>query len=215
MKPNKLTPRQAAFIAEYLIDRNATQAAIRAGYSKKTAGQIGDENLKKPEIRAAIDAGLARLSGKIEITAERVLRERARLAFFDPRKLFDGEGRPIPIHLLDDDTAAVINGVDVLQVGGEDDGIAVVKKYRLAGKDTSLAALEKHFALGERPIRFKLPAIRGSQDCAAAQAEIIRAVAAGELLGSEGEALSKLVENQRRALETTELERRIAELEKQ
>ncbi len=212
MKP-KLTAKQAAFVVEYMKDKNATQAAIRAGYSAKTAGSIGEENLKKPEIRTAIDTGLAKLAGKVEISAERVLKERARLAFFDPRKLFDGEGRPIPIHLLDDDTAAVINGVDVLQVGGEDDGIAVVKKYRLAGKDASLAALEKHFGLAEKPIRFRLPAIRGSQDCADAQAEIIRAVAAGELLGSEGEALSKLVENQRRALETTELDRRITELE--
>ncbi len=212
MKP-KMTPKQAAFVAEYLVDRNATQAAIRAGYSKKTAGQIGDENLKKPEIRAAIDAGLAKLSGKIEITAERVLRERARLAFFDPRKLFDGDGRPIPIHLLDDDTAAVINGVDVLQVGGEENGIAVVKKYRLAGKDASLAALEKHFGLNEKPIRFKLPEVSDLESCARAQAETLAAVASGELLPSEGETLSRLIENRRRAIETTELEQRIAALE--
>ncbi len=206
----KLTPKQAAFVAEYMIDRNATQAAIRAGYSKKTAGQIGDENLKKPDIRAAIDAGLAKLSGRIEISAERVLKERARLAFFDPRKLLDDNGNPLPLHQLDDDAAAAIAGVDI-QING--DGGSVVRKYRLAGKDASLAALEKHFALGERPIRFKLPAIRGSQDCADAQAEIIRAVAAGELLATEGEALSKLVENKRRAMETGELERRIAALE--
>jgi len=48
----KLTPKQKAFVEEYLIDLNATQAAIRAGYSPATAGSIGSENLKKPEIRA-------------------------------------------------------------------------------------------------------------------------------------------------------------------
>lgn len=50
----KLTAKQAAFCREYMIDRNATQAAIRAGYSAKTAGAIGDENLKKPEISEEI-----------------------------------------------------------------------------------------------------------------------------------------------------------------
>ena len=49
-----LTPKQAAFVAEYLVDLNATQAAIRAGYSAKTAGSVGAENLSKPEIAAAI-----------------------------------------------------------------------------------------------------------------------------------------------------------------
>lgn len=51
----RLTPKQRAFVDEYLIDLNATQAAIRAGYSKKTAGVIGKENLQKPNLRAAID----------------------------------------------------------------------------------------------------------------------------------------------------------------
>lgn len=51
-----LTPKQQRFVDEYLIDLNATQAAIRAGYSQKTAGAIGSENLTKPEIAAAIAA---------------------------------------------------------------------------------------------------------------------------------------------------------------
>lgn len=49
-----LTDKQRRFVEEYLVDLNATQAAIRAGYSKKTAGQIGDENLRKPEIAKAV-----------------------------------------------------------------------------------------------------------------------------------------------------------------
>ena len=51
-----LTPKQQAFINEYAIDKNATKAAIRAGYSPKTAYSIGEENLRKPEIRSVIDA---------------------------------------------------------------------------------------------------------------------------------------------------------------
>ena len=50
----KFTPKQQRFVAEYLIDLNATQAAIRAGYSRNCAGQIGEENLKKPQIAEAV-----------------------------------------------------------------------------------------------------------------------------------------------------------------
>ena len=55
----KMTAKQQRFCDEYLIDLNATQAAIRAGYSKKTAGVIGDENLKKPYIIEYIDKRMA------------------------------------------------------------------------------------------------------------------------------------------------------------
>ncbi len=63
-----MSPKQLRFIEEYLVDHNATQAAIRAGYSEKTAYSIGHENLKKPEIAAAIAAGEARLRRKTEVS---------------------------------------------------------------------------------------------------------------------------------------------------
>ena len=71
---SELKGKQAQFVLEYLKDRNATQAAIRAGYSAKTAGQIGDENLKKPKIRAAVDAATAKVAEKTETEAEWVRR---------------------------------------------------------------------------------------------------------------------------------------------
>ncbi len=214
-----LTPKQAAFVAEYLVHHNASEAARRAGYSVKTAGQIGEKLLKKAEIRAAIAAGLAKQADTLEITAERILKERARLAFLDPRKLFDEEGAPIPIQDLDPDTAAAIVGIDVLEQyegSGEDRRfVGYVKKYRLAGKDPSLAALEKRFGLVEKPVRFKLHPVTDAASCAQAQAAIIEALAGGQLLPSEADALSRLVENHRRSLETQELERRVAALEEQ
>lgn len=76
-----LTPKQAQFVEEYLIDLNATQAAIRAGYSEKTAGNIGQENLTKPEIQAAITAAKKKRSERTEITQDMVLKEIALLAF--------------------------------------------------------------------------------------------------------------------------------------
>ncbi len=63
-----MSPKQERFVEEYLVDHNATQAAKRAGYSEKTAYSIGSENLKKPEIAAAIAAGEARLRRKTEVS---------------------------------------------------------------------------------------------------------------------------------------------------
>ncbi len=75
-----LTPKQDMFVREYLIDLNATQAAIRAGYSAKTAYSIGEENLKKPEIAKAIQLGMDKRAEKAIITADEVLSNIRRLA---------------------------------------------------------------------------------------------------------------------------------------
>jgi phage terminase small subunit len=78
-----LTRKQARFVAEYLIDLNATQAAIRAGYSKKTANEQGARLLAKVSIRAAVDAEQAARAERAGITRNRVLNETALLAFSD------------------------------------------------------------------------------------------------------------------------------------
>ena len=68
-----LTPKQGRFVAEYLIDLNATQAAIRAGYSVKTAGQIGEQNLKKLEIAAAVKAAMEKRADRNGVTQDEVI----------------------------------------------------------------------------------------------------------------------------------------------
>ncbi len=68
-----MTPKQERFVAEYLVDLNATQAAIRAGYSEKTAYSIGQENLKKPEVAEAVIAAQTERSERTEITQDYVL----------------------------------------------------------------------------------------------------------------------------------------------
>lgn len=70
----KLTGKQKRFIEEYLIDLNATQAAIRAGYSEKTAYSIGEENLKKPDIKRAIEEAQLSRSSRVQITQDDVIR---------------------------------------------------------------------------------------------------------------------------------------------
>lgn len=73
MAVDQLTPKQRAFVEQYLLDLNATQAAIRAGYSADTAGSIGGENLQKPEIQAAIQAALDERSERTKIDSDYVL----------------------------------------------------------------------------------------------------------------------------------------------
>jgi phage terminase small subunit len=73
--------KQERFIEEYLVDLNATQAAIRAGYSRRTAAQIGYENLKKPQITEAIRRAMAERSTRTEVTAAQVVGELSRIAF--------------------------------------------------------------------------------------------------------------------------------------
>ena len=74
MAEKKLTAKQQRFCDEYLIDLNATQAAIRAGYSKKTAYAIGDENLKKPEIKNQIDKRMAEKEAALIADQDEVLK---------------------------------------------------------------------------------------------------------------------------------------------
>lgn len=82
-----LNDKQARFVEEYLVDLNATQAAIRAGYSEKTAGAIGAENLTKPEIVDAIAAAKLARSERTQVTADRVLEELACLGLYDPGEI--------------------------------------------------------------------------------------------------------------------------------
>lgn len=75
----KLTAKQQRFVEEYLVDLNASAAAIRAGYSQKTAGSIGQENLKKPDIQAAIRDAMNERSKGTKITQELVVGEALKL----------------------------------------------------------------------------------------------------------------------------------------
>jgi phage terminase small subunit len=153
-----LTPKQAAFVREYLIDLNATQAAIRAGYSAKTAQEIGSENLSKPIIAKAIQEAMGKRAEKLEITADRVLAELAKMAFFDPRKLFAPDGSPVSIQDLDDDTAAAVAGLDVLEEyrgsGDEREFVGYTKKIKLADKRGALVDLGRHLKLFTDKIEF-------------------------------------------------------------
>lgn len=85
-KPRKaLSEKAVLFVKEYLTDLNATQAAIRAGYSAKTANEQGARLLVNVSVRSAIESAQAERAGRLDITADKVLKEIARIAFGDPR----------------------------------------------------------------------------------------------------------------------------------
>lgn len=86
-----LTAKQRAFCQEYLVDLNATQAAIRAGYSEASAYSIGQENLTKPEIQASVQILMNKRAKRVEVNADRVLEELCAMAFYDPADLADIE----------------------------------------------------------------------------------------------------------------------------
>lgn len=81
----ELTLKEERFVEEYITDGNATQAALRAGYSRRSAGSIGSENLTKPEIAEAIDKARAARAERAKVSQDRVIAELATLAFSDPR----------------------------------------------------------------------------------------------------------------------------------
>lgn len=139
MKEKKLTPKQTAFVQEYMIDLNATQAAIRAGYSAKTAGQIGEQNLKKLEIRLEIDSLMAKRSGRVALNSDDVLREVKRICSSDIRRIMNKDGTFKLPNELDDDTAAAVSSVK-MKPDGE-------IEYRFWDKNASLEKAMKH--LGE------------------------------------------------------------------
>lgn len=150
-RKNGLTPKQRLFVAEYLVDKNATQAAIRAGYSQKTARSIGEENLTKPDIKAAIDSALEQQIERVEVNADIVLRELIALATVDIAEAFDENGALRPIHDIPKDVRKAISGVDVyserVSGSGEDAEIGYTKKIRFWDKKGSLELLGKHLKM--------------------------------------------------------------------
>lgn len=136
-----LKEKQIRFCEEYLIDLNATQAAIRAGYSEKTAHSIGAENLIKPEIQNYLQKRRDELANSLNITQERVLKELAAIAFSDSRKFFAEDGALKPITDLDDESSAAISGMDIEEIKQDGFTVGTVKKLKRWDKVKALDSL--------------------------------------------------------------------------
>lgn len=141
----KLTAKQEMFVQEYLIDLNATQAAIRSGYSTATAKDIGCENLAKPNIRARIDEALAERSKRTGVNQDRVILELARIGFFKPTAAINVNKAMVNEDISDDD-AAVIASVKVKEVSG-DTFDSTEREIKFADKLKALELLGKHLGM--------------------------------------------------------------------
>ena len=148
---NKLPNRQARFVAEYLIDLNATKAAIRAGYSKKTAYSQGQRLLKNVEIASQVADKTGKRLDRLEISADRVLQELAKLAFYDPGALLESDGSMKQIREIDDLTRMAVAGLEVTELfegtGDEKHAYGLCKKIKLADKGQNLERLGRYFKL--------------------------------------------------------------------
>jgi len=148
-KPRGLNGRQKKFVEEYLVDLNATQAFIRAGY--KARGNAAEVNaarlLRNAQVAVAIQAQQAARSARTEITQDQVLRELARIGFFDIRKLVNADGTAKSLTDLDDNTAAAIAGLDIVLIGNDTVGAGTVLKFKIAGKVAALELLGRHLAM--------------------------------------------------------------------
>ena len=171
-----LNDRQRRFAAEYLKDLNAKQAAIRAGYSAKTADRIGSRLLSHVEVAAAIASGQAKRADRLQIDSDRVLAELARSAFADPAGAFTETGAIRPIHDMPEDVRRAISSYEI-----DADGAVKVKFW---SKPQTLEALGRHLKLfdraGEEPIETLTPEERARRVVELVQRAKARALAAKE-----------------------------------
>jgi phage terminase small subunit len=135
-----VTPKQQRFVEEYLVDLNATQAAVRAGYSAATASEMGYENLSKPQIAEAIAARRAEIAERAGVSQERIIAEFCRMGFYDPASI---AGQPMTgpsdIPSLPEDVRRAIVGW-----GWDKAGNFTLK---LADKNAALVNLGRHLGM--------------------------------------------------------------------
>ncbi len=149
---DKLEGKQKRFCEEYLIDLNATQAAIRAGYSVNCAGEIGYENLKKPHVADYVQKLQAERSKRTQVTADDVIEELSKGAFanmMDYINIQDDGLAVVDLSSLTRDQAAAILELNVDNALDLGDGKIAAKKirFKLRDKDKALTKLGEHLGM--------------------------------------------------------------------
>lgn len=140
----KLTKKQQLFVDEYLIDLNATQAAIRAGYSAKTADQQGSRMLTNVKVQQAVAKAMADRSKRTGVNQDRVVLELAKLAFVKMTDIVDSHGR-IRNTATDDDLACIES---VKYKSSESDtGSSIEREVKISPKLKALELLGKHLGM--------------------------------------------------------------------
>ena len=150
-REGKLTPQQERFCQEYIIDLNASQAAIRAGYSEKSARSQASEILTRPNITERLQELLDQRSKRTAITADRVLHELLRIATVDVSEAFDEMGQLKPLKDIPEDVRRAIAGLEVSEIfdgqGDQKHAIGLTKKVKFLDKPRALELLGRHLKL--------------------------------------------------------------------
>ena len=141
----KLNAKQQRFVEEYLIDLNATQAAIRAGYSVKTANEQGARLLANVSIQENVAKKMAERSKRTGINQDRVIQELARIAFVNPQNVINADDGSVREDATEDDLAC-IQSVKVKTMSG-DKGYSEEREVRLNDKMKALELLGKHLGM--------------------------------------------------------------------
>ena len=136
--------RQDIFVDEYLIDLNATQAAIRAGYSAKTADQQGSRMLANVKVQQAIAEAMAERSKRTGVNQDRVVLELAKIAFVKMTDIVNDEGEIRPD--ATDDDLACIESVKYKR-SDSDTGSSEEREVKIASKLKALELLGKHLGM--------------------------------------------------------------------
>jgi len=142
----KLTNKQKLFVKEYLIDLNATQAAIRAGYSEATASDIGRELLRKTTVAEAIQKAMEKRTERTKINADYVLNRLVEIDQLDIIDIVQGDGKLKPIQEWPKVWRQSITGIDVQELTSGDIE-SLVKKIKWPDKLKNLELLGKHTAI--------------------------------------------------------------------
>ena len=153
----KLNPRQQLFVDEYLKDLNATQAAIRAGYSKKTAEQIGSIQLSKFKIQQAVQKRRDKVSAKFQIDREWVLERYKRLIEFHLDDIYDETGKMKPIDQIPKNALYAIQAFKNMtsktitpMKAGEKISETILTDVKLPDKRAVLDSLARHLGMIEK-----------------------------------------------------------------
>lgn len=142
-----LTPKQQRFVDEYLIDLNATQAAIRAGYASGSARVTGARLLANANIMSLVRSKRDSREERTEITADRVLEGLAAVAFGDLRTLFSDTGALISPSDLPDAAAKMLAGIEVSTVNRGEGDVEHVAKVKTNDRLKALELLGKHLGM--------------------------------------------------------------------
>ena len=140
-----LTPKQQRFVEEYLIDLNATQAAIRSGYSEKTAKSIGQENLTKPDIQKAIEEAQNKRQEQTQIDAAYVLKRLVEIDQMDVLDIMDDQMKIRPVNEWPKVWRQYVVNLENLELS---DGEGCFKKIKWPDKVKNLELLGRHVSVG-------------------------------------------------------------------